>query len=144
MENIGLIILSEQKLINLFSIYIIMNNTGGIIGGVSVVVIGGIIYKIYKAVNHKSIKIKLCGRRLSASIDIEDNKETNSNITNDSSHNLKNDLNNDSSYDLKYDLKNISARKIQLAYRKYRQIRKVRTNNEFLFMKTLTENYDKI
>jgi hypothetical protein len=120
-----------------------MNNTEGIIGGVSVVVIGGIIYKIYKAVNHKSIKIKLCGRRLSASIDIED-KETNSNITNDSSHNLKNDLNNDSSYDLKNDLKNISARKIQLAYRKYRQIRKVRTNNEFLFMKTLTENYDKI
>lgn len=42
---------------------------GGI--GATAVIVGGILFKIYRAINHKKITISCCGKQMSASIDID-------------------------------------------------------------------------
>jgi len=91
--------------------------SGGLLGSTTTVIVLGIIYKIYKAINHKSININLCGKKWSASIDIDDKtEETNINIPKDK----------EEDYD---ENKHMYATKIQNAYKRYKSRRKLNIIN---------------
>ena len=48
--------------------------SGGI--GAAIVLIAGILYKIYTAVNHKHLRSRCCGASFDAAIDIDDTGNT--------------------------------------------------------------------
>ena len=119
-------------IIILFSINNIMDNTtSGILGSTTAVIVLGIIYKIYKAVNHKSININLCGKKWSASVDIHNTDDTNINmpkddkddkdVDEDDEEDEKEDKKDETKVETKYDkYVNKYATRIQNAYKKYK------------------------
>lgn len=50
--------------------------SGGV--GASVVVVLGVLYKIYTAINHRHIRSRCCGKEFDASIDVDDSTPKNS------------------------------------------------------------------
>ena len=87
--------------------------SGSLAGGTTVVIMTGILYKIYNTINNRQIKIMCCGRKFSASVEIGKTKH-HSEKTRSSS------LSNDSIIDLADEIKKKEykyASRIQAAYR---------------------------
>jgi hypothetical protein len=97
------------------------STSGGLLGSTTTLIVLGIIYKIYKAINHKSININLCGKEWSASVDIDNTEQTNINISKELEIAQKESIIN------KYDkFEDKYAAQIQNAYRKYKSRRKLK------------------
>lgn len=75
-------------------------------------IISGILYKLYKAANHRNVRIMCCGKKFSASIDIGYSQSSPSS----SQHEIVNVKENRESY---------YATKIQAAYRGYSSRRRL-------------------
>lgn len=90
---------------------------GTVAGGTTVIVISGIIYKIYKTINNHSINITCCGRKFSASVNIQDipakTESSRSSLRSTSSNHIL-----EISDELKHRTDKY-ARRIQAAYRRY-------------------------
>ena len=108
--------------------------SGSLAGGTTVVVVGGILYKIYNTINNRKIKIMCCGRKFSASVEIrKTSRHSDKDSDKDSDkHNDKNDTpsssSNDSIVDLVDEIKkkeNKYAIRIQAAYRGYSARRRI-------------------
>lgn len=94
------------------------NSYGGTVaGGTTVIIIFGILYKIYKAINNHSINITCCGRKFSASVNIQDIP-----VKSDSTRNTLRSTSSNHIVDISDELKHKAdkyARLIQAAYRSY-------------------------
>jgi len=90
------------------------NSYGGTVaGGTTVIIIFGILYKIYKTINNHSINIMCCGRKFSASVNIQDIPAKPDDARTTSSHRIV-----DISDELKHKPDKY-VRRIQAAYRSY-------------------------
>jgi len=99
------------------------STTSGILGSTTAVIVLGIIYKIYKAVNHKSIDINFCGKKYSASVDIHNTDDTNINMPKEDKEYKEDEEDEEveKKVETKYDkYVNKYAIKIQNAYKKYK------------------------
>jgi hypothetical protein len=109
-------------------------------------IIGGILYKVYKVVNHHTIRIACCGKKWSASIDIDDTepKDTEPKDTDPKDTEPKDTEPKDTNPEdadperpihkrrekLQQIKETVSARRIQAAYRKYALYK---TNSRFAY-----------